>query len=426
MESLPIGSGNLWLNLGVLLGSILCVAFFSSSEASLISVSKIRIRSLAEQGNRAAQRVQQVVGKHDKFFATILLTENAFIIFASSMGTAIAIALLGEGTESLVVATLVMTVLIVTFGEITPKTLAVQVSERLSMLVARPIEAIMWVESPFIAAFTVIPNLITRLLGARSGSTSPFVTEAELRMLIDIGETEGMVEEAEREMLHKVFRFADRLVQEVMTPRTEMVWLEKGCTMAQFLPVFSEHFHSRFPVYEGTPDNVIGVLYIKDVLRAQSGGHLAPDRSLDDLVRPAYFVPETKRVGELFEEMQNRGYPLAIIVDEYGGTAGLVTLRQLAEEIVGQASDELAKAEPEFEAIDEHTLQIDGGMRIDQANEELLLNLPEGDYETVGGFLLHFLGRIPRQGEQVRYDNLTLVITEMRGVRIEKVLVTRA
>lgn len=426
MDTLPIGSSELWVNLVILLVSVLCVAFFSSSEASLISVSKIRIRSLAEQGSASALTVQRVLQNHDKFFATILLTENAFIIFASSMGTALAISLFGSGQETILLATVIMTMLIVTFGEITPKTLAALASERVSLLAARPIKWIMFVETPLIAFFTLIPRALIEILGRRLHPGAPFVTETELRMLIRIGETEGTVESSEMKMLHRVFEFTDRLAKEVMTPRPEIRWLDKDATLQDFLPLFAESYHARYLLCDGDPDDIVGVLYIKDVLRAMASGELSPESRLDQFLRQAHFVPETKRVGELFEEMRSAGQQIAIIVDEYGGTAGLVTLKQLIEEIVGRVGDEIVGQEVEYETIDEHTVQVDGAMRLDEARELLGLDLPEGDYETVAGFLLSTLGHIPHPGEQVRYQNTRLTVTEMSGVKIEKVLVTRS
>lgn len=423
MENLPIGSSSLAVNLAVMVVSLLLVAFFSSSESSLISVNKIRLRSLAEQGNKAAQAALRVVQKHDKFFATILLTENAFIIFSSSMGTAIAIALFGPGEETIILATVVMTVLVVTFGEITPKTFAATAADRMALWVARPVEWIMWLETPLIVLFTFIPNLILR--GLPGKSHLPTVTEAELRMIIDIGGAEGTVDETEQEMLHNVITFSEHYVREVMTPRPEMQWLDKDAKLQDFFAVFCESYHTRFPVYDGNPDNVVGVLYIKDLLGAMAQGSVTSDTPLASLLRTPLFVPETKRIGDLFVEMREQRQPMAIVVDEFGGTAGLVTLKQMIEEIVGPAGDELQAEATEFETIDDRTVQVDGGMRIEEMNDELAFDLPQGNYDTVAGFILDTLGHIPKPGEQLRYRDLRITVSEMDGVRIEKVLVTK-
>jgi putative hemolysin len=195
--------------------------------------------------------------------------------------------------------------------------------------------------------------------------------------------------------------------------------------MSDFLALYAESPLSRFPVYQENMDNVVGVLSVKDVLMAQAKGTLNDESTIDDLARPAYFAPETKRINELFAEMRDKNFRMSVVVDEFGGTAGIVSLTRLVEEIVGPVGDELAEVEKEYEVINEYTFQIDGSMRIEEVNEEMELELPEGDYETVAGFVLHLLGHIPKTNEQLRYKGLKLVITEMRGLKIEKILLTK-
>jgi len=243
--------------------------------------------------------------------------------------------------------------------------------------------------------------------------------------MISVGHKEGTVEEAEAEMLHNVFEFGDRPVYEVMIPRLEVVSIEQGSKINDFLTLYAESPLSRFPVYQENMDNVVGILSVKDVLMAQAKGSITDDSTIDDLVRPAYFAPESKHINELFAEMRDKNYRMCVVVDEYGGTAGVVSLSRLVEEIVGPVGDELAEVEKEYEIINDYTFQIDGSMRIEEANEEMELELPEGDYETVAGFVLHLLGHIPKLNEQLRYKGLKLVITEMRGLKIEKILLTK-
>jgi len=251
------------------------------------------------------------------------------------------------------------------------------------------------------------------------------MSQEEFRTAITVGEAEGVVEEKAAEMLHNVFDFGNRPVREVMVPRPEVIFIEHGSTIADFLKLYAQYPLTRFPVYHENRDNVAGILSVKDVLMAQAKGTITNDSLIDDLARPAYFTPETKRISELFVEMKDKNCRMAIVVDEFGGTAGIVSLTRLVEEIVGPVGDELAETEKDYEVIDEYTFQIDGGMRVEEANEEMGLNLPEGDYETVAGFVLHLLGRIPKQGEHLKYKDLKLVITKMSGVKIEEVLVTR-
>jgi putative hemolysin len=265
---------------------------------------------------------------------------------------------------------------------------------------------------------------MTRLVGGTPVPKS-LVSDEEIRTMITVGHKAGTVEKAEAEMLHAVFDFGDRPVSEVIVPRPEVVGVEKGTKLADFLTLYSQSPIARFPVYEENMDNVIGILSIKDVLMAIAKGTITNDSPVDELIRPAYFAPETKRISELFAEMRDKNYRMSVIVDEYGGTAGVVSLSRLMEEIVGPVGDELAEAEKEYETINEYTFQVDGSMRIEEANEELGLELPAGDYETVAGFVLHLLGRIPKQGQQIKYKDLKIVITKMKGLKIEEVLLTK-
>src|SRR4030043_89168 len=210
-----------------------------------------------------------------------------------------------------------------------------------------------------------------------------------------------------------------------MQPRTEVTWLRQGTTLAGFLDIYKQYPFSRFPVYKGTTDNVVGVLSIKDVLMAQANNSLKADGTIDELVRPVHFVPETKRLGELLVEMRDNNYHMVAVVDEYGGVAGIATLEHLTAEIMGVIGDELAVGEEDFVAIDTHTFEVDGGLRVEEANEELDLGLPTGDYETVAGFILSHLSRIPKQGEHLKYKIRKLTILEMRERKIEKILVVK-
>ena len=423
MDAIPLGEIDVTASIVILLFSLVCVAFFTSSEAVLMSVNKIRIHHLAEQGLATARAVERIVGQEERFFATVILGQNLFIILASSVGTALSIVFLKQ--EGVMVATIIMTVLVVLLGEMTPKILAVQVVERYALLVAYPLEWVMKLLAPITYVFSLFPTTISRLLWGKRPLRSPLVTEGELRMLIDIGQAEGTVAETERKMLHNVFEFGDRRAREVMVPRPDIVWVEKGTTLKNFLTLYRQFPHARFPVYHESIDNVVGTLSIRDVLIAQANEQIKSPDPIDELVRAAYFVPETKRVGELFGEMQTGDITICMVVDEFGGIAGLVTREQLVAEIVGRLGDELVRAPKPFEAIDERTFQIDGGMSVEEANETLLLGIPLGNYETLAGFVLEALGHIPRVGEQLTYEGLKLVVTEMQGVKIERLLVQR-
>jgi putative hemolysin len=411
-----------WLLLAflVLLG---LSAFFSSAEAAFISLPKLRIRFLVESGVKRAERLAKLAEKPERFLAIVLLGNNLVNIAAATIGTIISVSVFGLPWGP-VIATVGVTVLVLVFGEVIPKTLAVRRSQRLSIMYASPLRIIEMIFYPFIVALERIGLSFTRV-AAVSEEENKLISEGEIRSAISVGESEGVVEEEEAKILHQVLEFTDRPVGKVMVPRTEIAWVEQGTKISDFLNVYTQEHYSRFPVYKDNTDNVIGILNAKDVLLKLTDGPQSRSTLIDDLVRPAYFVPEGKHLGELLAEMRDGGHHAAIVVDEFGGIAGMVTLGQLTEEIVGDIHDELTDQERDFVVTGDSTFQLDGGFRVEDANEELKLNLPTGDYETVAGFILGHLGRIPRQGEHFKYQNLKFVVTEMRGMKIEKVMVTR-
>jgi putative hemolysin len=399
-------------------------AFFSGSETAFIALQKVRVQHLVDTKVRGARRVAKMMEKPEKFLSTVLLGNNLVNTAAAALATFLAIRLWGD-QWGVLIATIVVTIVLLIFCETTPKTIATRHAEGLSLAFIRPIEALSWLFTPFVFILSWIASGFAKIFGGKAVPRS-LASEEEIRTMISMGHKEGTVEEDEAEMLHKVFDFGNRPVLEVMVPRTEVIWVTKGTKMADFLKLYADNPLSRFPVYEDNIDNVIGILAVKDILMAQAKGQINDKSTIDDLIRPAYFTPETKRVSELFTEMKDKNYRITVVVDEFGGTAGIVSLSGLMEEIVGPVGDELATIEKEYESIDEHTFQIDGGMRVEEANEEMGLNLPEGeDYETVAGFVLDLLGHIPREGERLKYKTLKIVITEMRGMKIEKIRLTK-
>jgi len=400
-------------------------AFFSSSETAYIYLQRMRVRHLVSSKVRGAQRVARLVEYPEKLLATVLVGNNLVNTTAATLGTLIAVSYLSEGWAALA-ATVGVTLLLLIFGEVTPKTVATRHTERLALLYARPFELISRILSPVVTAVGWIASPLAHLFGGPS-VTHSIVSEEEIRSAISAGMEEGTVEEAEAAMLHKVFRFGDLSVAEVMTPRPEVVGLELGATLKDYLSTYAASTHSRYVVYRDNLDNVMGIISTKDVLMAQAQGKLTADSPLDSLVRPAYFVPESKRLNVLFAEMQRHGHSLAVAVDEFGGTAGIVTVEHLAGEIVGHFGDDLTKLTQQVEHIDHNTVEIDAGMSVEKANAELGLGLPEAeDYQTVAGFVLSQLGHIPRSGEHLSYKGLRLMVTEMQGLKIEKVLVTKS
>lgn len=414
------------INLLFLILFLVCLglsAFFCSAETAFIGMQKLRLQHLIQSGHPEAKRVAKILKHPERFLATVLLGINLTETAVATLGTLITVSLWGEELGA-AIAIILITVITLIFAEFVPKSIAARYGEKIALRYVKPIEFISLVFYPFVYVLNHIGIRLTKLVGPEI-KPQPTVSEEEIRSAISVGEKEGVVEGTEADMLHKVFEFGDRPVREVMIPRTDIIWIEQGTKLADFLSIYAQNSHSRFPVYEGNFDNVTGMIFIKDVLLAQAQDSLGKESPITELARPVYFVPKTKRISELFTEMQAGGYQVAIIADEYGGTAGIVTLNQLVEEIVGELRDELAKSSKEFETIDSTTSQVDGSMRVEEANEQLRLELPLGEYETLAGFILSLLGHIPKEGEQIRYHKLKLVVTGMRGRKIEKVLVTK-
>jgi putative hemolysin len=401
-----------------------CSAFFCSAETAYIGMQKLRLQHLIQSGHPSASRVAKIVEQPEKFLATVLLGINFFETAVATLGTIIAVSLIRDANLAVAIATIVITIVTLVFAELIPKSLAVRYGEKLALRYAGALEIISTVLYPLVYILNHIGIRFTKLVGENE-IPKPTISEEEFRTAINIGEAEGVVEGNEAEMLHQVFEFTDRPVSKIMVPRTEIAWVEQGTKLKDFLELYAKRRYSRFPVYRDNTDDVIGILHAKDVLLKLTDESDSRESIIDDLVRPAYFVPESKRLGDLLAEMRDGGYHAVIVVDEFGGIAGMVTLGQLTEEIVGDIRDELTGTERDFIATGDSTFQLDGGFRIEEANEELELNLPIGDYETVAGFILSHLGRVPRQGEHFKYLSLKFVITEMRGMKIEKVMVTK-
>lgn len=403
---------------------LLAAAFFCSAETAFIGLQKFRLHHLVQIHHKKAKVVAKILEQPEKFLATVLLGINFFETAVATLGTIIAVSLWGENLGA-ALAVIIITILTLVFAEFIPKSMAARYGEKIALAFAVPIQFISVVFYPFVYVLNRIGISFTRLAGGDT-ELKPTISQEEVRSAITVGEAEGVWDGDEAEMLHKCIEFTDRPVYEAMTPRTEIVWVEQGTTAEDFLKIYKQTPHSRFPVYKESTDNVVGVLYIKDVLMAQANGELGMDSPVDEMVRPVYFVPETKQFGVLLSEMKDTNYKMAIVVDEFGGVAGVVTLDQLLEEIVGTIGDELVSGEKDIVTINSNTFELDGGLRIEEANDELGLGLPAGKYETVAGFVLSRLARIPKQGEQLKYRNLKLDIMEMKGVKIEKILVTRA
>ena len=398
-------------------------AFFSSSETAFIALSRARLMHLLSIGKPGAQRVSQLVQRREKLLATVLLGNNLVNTGAAALATAVAISLMDSSGYAVLVATVATTAILLVLGETLPKTVAWSRPEGVAFAVSRPLTVVGWVLLPPIQVLRGVSYLFSKPLGINLSQVQ--VTEDEIRTMISMGAEAGAVESTEAEMLEKVFHFGDRQVQEVMTPRTEIVWVEKDATLQQFLNIYSQETHTRFPVYEGNMENVVGILLVKDVLQSVAQDRLGADDTIEDVLRPAYFVPETKLVGALFSELRQQGQQMAVIVDQHGGVSGLVTMKRLLEVIVGPVGEEGEPAREAFVAIGENVYDVDASMGIQEANDELGLDLPEGNYQTLAGFVLEQLGRIPQRGDHLYFRDLYLEVTEMKTRKIERMQIRR-
>lgn len=399
-------------------------AFFSGSEAALLSVQRVRLRRLVTDKTAGAARVERMVEHPERLLPPILLGNNLVNTGVAAIATSIALLLMQDENLAVVVATAAVTIVLLIFGETIPKTVAARHAERVSIIVAPAIQGIGWVLKPISIILQTISLAIAKLFGG--GSLSRLVTEEEIKAMVEVGSESGAVEQGEADIIRRVLDFGDRRVSELMTPRPEIIALKVGATIRDFQALYSSNYHTRFPVLRDELDDIVGTVSVKDVMRSLADGADA-DSPAPLESRSPRFVPETKSLDDLFDEMRSNGDPIVMVADEYGGVAGLVTFKRLVESIVGkveEGADQEGNA-PQVEILDDRTAYLDGGLTIADANEQLSLDLPSGEYETVAGFLLEQLGSIPEVGAEVVFANLHFAVLEMRGVRIGRVRVTR-
>jgi putative hemolysin len=419
--TIPVPFENATLIFIVLILCICCVAFFSSSEAALISVNRIRIRSLAEKGDKRAKAVERAVSKHDRLFATILTTENMFIILASSLAGVLMVKFLGG--KGIALSTFVMTIFIVIFGEITPKTYAAQNAVRVSLAVGQIMEKIIYVLSPVINMFAFVSRSLVRALGVNPAANPYILTEDEIRTVISEGAKEGILAKAEKKMIEGIFEFSETIAQEIMVPRVEMVTVSSQDRITEVIEVINKTGHSRIPVREESIDHITGVIYAKDILKC-SLCHVG-DYASKDLMRTIHFAPESQSVMSLLSELRGKKASIAILIDEFGGTAGMITIETLIEEIVGDIEDEFDIAPPKFHRISDDEFVIDARMTIYELKDKLNIELPEGDYQTVGGFVINLVENIPSQGDTVEFGGYEFIIDRTESYKLSLIRIRR-
>src|SRR5436305_594545 len=421
---IPQFDAEAWGQLTVLIVTLILCGIASAAETALTSVSRIKLKNLVEEGDEKAAEVERLLAQPNTFLTTILIVNNVAVIIASSMATVLALrfsATLGE-----LISTIVTSLVVLIFCEITPKTAAVQNPLRWARAFVGPVKAAAWILHPLVWSLSTITSFFVRITGGQMIHRGPFVTEEELRLLVTVGEEEGVLEEEETEMIHSIFGFADTRVREVMVPRIDMVTLPSTATVTEAVDVALQGGFSRIPVYEESVgiDEIIGILYTKDMLKQMREGH--DDFPVRDLVRPAYFVPETKKLDDLLREIRQKRVHMVIVVDEYGSVAGLVTIEDLVEEIVGDIKDEYDSEENLFEKINEDEYIFDAKISIYDFNELMHMHLADTDYETLGGFVYAQLDKIPNTGDTITYEDLKFTVLAKRGRRITKIRVERA
>lgn len=408
-----------WFQLILLVIMLILCALASATETALTSVSRIKLRNLAEEGDQKAAEIQRLLANPNVFLSTILVVNSVATIVASSMATVLALRL--SETWGELISSVLLSLVVLIFCEITPKTAAVQNPLRFARSMIGLVRATAWILRPVLWALSGTTRGLVRLMGGQSVRHGPFVTEEELRLLVTVGEEEGVLEEAETEMIHSIFEFADTPVREVMIPRIDIVALENNATVEQAVDLALQGGFSRIPVYEETIENITGVLYTKDMLKQLREGHNT--QPIRDLVRPAYFVPETKKLDDLLLEIRQKRVHIVIVIDEYGSVSGLVTIEDLVEEIVGDIKDEYDPEETLYERVNDHEYIFSAKVSIDEFNDLMGTKLENEDYDTLGGFLYAQLDKIPVAGDTITFEHHRFTVLSTRGRRIVRVRV---
>ena len=426
-----------------LLFVLICVnAFFASSEIAIISLNDNKIKKMAEEGHKKAKLIDKLISEPSSFLSTIQigitlsgLLASAFAAesFADKLTNAVqATGIPIDGSILKIVSLIIITILLAYFqlvlGELVPKRLAMQKPEAISMFSIKPISFLSKIASPFVKFLTLSTNFVIRLFGVNPDADEERITEEEIRMMVDVGKEKGAIQLSEKEMIDNIFEFDNTIVSEVMTHRTDIIGISINSTLKECMDVTVNEKYTRIPVFEETIDNVVGILHVKDLLQYVSQSTSTDKFDLKSIIRQPYFVPESKKTDILFKDMQKNKMHMAIVIDEYGGTAGLVTIENLIEQIVGNIFDEYDEEEKDIEKLDDNTFIINGAADLDSVKHYLEVELPIDDYDTLSGFVVGQLGRIPTEEEkpEVEFNGLIFRVQEVDEKRISKVKVCKA
>lgn len=392
--------------------------FFSASETALMSLSKIRIRHMKEEGVKGAKLVSNLIEEPNKLLSSILIGNNVVNIAATSISTSLFITLL-KGPEAVPLATAVMTVLVLIFGEITPKTIAANSSEKVAIFVSKPIKVIIFILTPVVWVLNIVTNLIFKLFGIKTKGNEPYITEEELKTMVNVGHEEGVLEIEEREIINNVFQFGDMQAKEAMVQRLDIIAIDTEDSYEEIIQQFKEEKLSRMPVYNESIDDIIGVLNIKDIIFL-SDEEIA-NFDIRVYVREAFFTYEFKKITQLLEEMKKEKIQMAIVVDEYGGTAGIITVEDLVEVIVGDIDDEYDEEDEDIIVVKEDEYIVDGGLKISDVNELIGVRLESEEFDSIGGYIIGYLRRLPEENEVIEVDNIKFCIESLDKNRIKKI-----
>ena len=428
--------GSIILKLLLLFVLVIINAFFAMSEIAIISLNDNVVDKQAEDGNKKAKKVKKLTENPSNFLSTIQIgvTLAGFLTSASassSFAAGLTEKLVALGTPipanvingiSVVLITVIMSYFSLVFGELAPKRMAMQKPEKIAYSVVGILLVVKTITAPFVKVLSASTNLIVKLCGFDPNANEESVTEEEIRMMVDVGQEKGVIEDIQKEMIDNIFDFDDIDVSDIMTHRTDMFAVEDTDSLEQVVSISIEHGYSRIPVFHEDPDNIIGIVYIKDLLKYISSS-LPKDKGPKDVMREAYYVPFSKSCGALFNEMCEKHMQMAVVVDEYGGTAGIVTMEDLLEAIVGNIQDEYDNEDEEIVEVSENVFTIDGTAYIEEVNELVGDIIPEGDYDTLGGFLISRLGYLPKDGDmtEVEFENLKFTILNVEDRRIGKI-----
>ncbi len=387
------------------------------SETALMALSKIRIRHMVEEGVKGAKLVEKLAEDPSRLLGAILIGNNIVNIGASALATSVAVKAFGEGAVGVV--TIVMTILVLIFGEITPKSIAKQNSESVALKVSKIINIVVKLFRPFIAIFTAISGLFIRILGGDPKATEPFITEEELKTMVGVSEEEGVLEDVEKEMIFNVFEFADSQVKDVMVQRVDVVAVDINATYDEVISIIKAEQFSRIPVYNQNIDDVIGILNVKDLIIASQSKE---NFKISDYMREPYYTFEFKKITELFNEMKKNRNHMAVVLDEYGGNVGIVTIEDLIEEVVGEIEDEYDdEGDDDIVVVKEDEYIVDGSARLDHIGDLIGVTMESEEFDSVGGLVIGELGRFPEQAEEVKLNNIRFVVEEVDKNRIKKV-----